>query len=473
MNKKITYTHRHLARVLIEAATPLVVGFGDKDILTDAVVATDVNGLPYIPGTALAGVFRHILGEHVAKAFFGFQGKDKHEGKGSEIVFTEAKMVGFEGKPIDGLQKQTKLFASTDERKKAFYHPFVNLPIRQHVRINAKGTNEDAGKFDEQVVYKGARFCFEIEMVSGGSEEDKACFHAVLNALANRTFRIGGGSRKGFGEIKVVSIQEALLDLQAPDDLRAYLKKSSSLAENWGKELKAKEYTGTSPEADEWSEYMLTLQPEDFYLFSSGFGNDQADITPVSEAIIEWSGSLPALPFWQTQTALIPASSVKGALSHRVAYHYNLLNQHFAGEGEATVGNENPAVQALFGYENSKWKEPQKRGNILLSDIIEAKNVRKKVLNHVAIDRFTGGAIHGALFDEETIYGKGERFTFKLLVNQAALKKEEDNKNIQQALENALQDICTGLLPLGGGVNRGNGVFNGTITKDGKELHNE
>ncbi|MBR3713032.1 MAG: CRISPR-associated protein, partial [Bacteroidales bacterium] len=44
------YTHRFLARMIIEAKTPLAVGSGDKDITTDALVATDVNGLPYIPG---------------------------------------------------------------------------------------------------------------------------------------------------------------------------------------------------------------------------------------------------------------------------------------------------------------------------------------------------------------------------------------------------------------------------------------
>ena len=59
MDKTKQYTHRFLARFVIEAETPLAVGSGEKDILTDALVATDVNGLPYIPGTAIAGVLRH------------------------------------------------------------------------------------------------------------------------------------------------------------------------------------------------------------------------------------------------------------------------------------------------------------------------------------------------------------------------------------------------------------------------------
>ena len=46
------YNKRYLTRVVIEAATPLAVGTGNKSVLTDALVARDLNGLPYIPGSS-------------------------------------------------------------------------------------------------------------------------------------------------------------------------------------------------------------------------------------------------------------------------------------------------------------------------------------------------------------------------------------------------------------------------------------
>lgn len=55
------YTYRLLSRFVIEAQTPISVGKGEKSILSDAIVATDVNGLPYIPGTSIAGVLRHSM----------------------------------------------------------------------------------------------------------------------------------------------------------------------------------------------------------------------------------------------------------------------------------------------------------------------------------------------------------------------------------------------------------------------------
>ncbi|RMH63953.1 MAG: CRISPR-associated protein, partial [Calditrichaeota bacterium] len=52
---------RYCARVLVEAVTPLKIGTGETVLNIDELVATDANGLPVIPGTALAGVLRHAI----------------------------------------------------------------------------------------------------------------------------------------------------------------------------------------------------------------------------------------------------------------------------------------------------------------------------------------------------------------------------------------------------------------------------
>ena len=167
---------------------------------------------------------------------------------------------------------------------------------------------------------------------------------------------------------------------------------------------------------------------------------------------------------------LIPATSVKGAISHRTAFQWNKLNHFYAGSSEAKVGTNNPAVKALFGSEGEKDANNkmvnQARGNVLFSDVIE-KKLDDKILNHVAIDRFTGGAIDGALFSEKTTYGKDQQFTLSILVKSDALKDE----TIKNAFEEAMKDICKGMLPLGGGVNRGNGVFTGSLFENDVEVY--
>ena len=101
---EIKYKYRFIARIVLEAKTPLVIGSGNKDIYTDATIAKDVNGLPYIPGTSIAGVVRHALGlTDEEEKFFGYQKGEK--GHGSEIIFSEAKMIGADGKVIDGIKE--------------------------------------------------------------------------------------------------------------------------------------------------------------------------------------------------------------------------------------------------------------------------------------------------------------------------------------------------------------------------------
>ena len=211
-------------------------------------------------------------------------------------------------------------------------------------------------------------------------------------------------------------------------------------------------------------------------LFGSGFGNDKADMSFVRESFVDWRNGNAQVKN-REQVILIPASSVKGALSHRLAFHYNRIKGVYADTlvaGEKIddfVGKNNEAVKAVFGSEGEKDADGKMqnklRGNVLMSDILQEAPVYPKVLNHVSIDRFTGGAIDGALYNEETLYAKGHSFELKLLVNNSAF----DNKDVKTAFEKTLEDLCSGMLPLGGGVNRGNGCFEGIIKRNGELIY--
>lgn len=169
-------------------------------------------------------------------------------------------------------------------------------------------------------------------------------------------------------------------------------------------------------------------------------------------------------------------------MAHRTAYHYNKLKGCFADgksaeELQEHVGKKNEAVKLLFGSEGDNRGKNKKRGNILISDIIKipTEELEKKVLNHVKIDRFTGGAVPGALFSEEVLYSPENSFTLELLLYKAAItedkKDKEDKEKILKAFETALTDLCKGYLPLGGGVNRGNGTFKGSLKKNGETIY--
>lgn len=441
-------TYRHLVHITLEAQTPLSIGSGEKDILSDSLIAKDANGLPYIPGTTLAGILRHAIGNDKAARLFGSK-PDSSSGEGSRIIFSEGKIIGPEGNAIDGLQ--------TIDWEDSFYKEFYNLPVRQHVRIGEKGTAEDAGKFDNQIIYKGTRFCFDIEILSSSSETEE--LEELLKQICSETFRIGGRSNSGLGEVKVISLKTKSLNLNDDKDLTEYLVLNSRLDKDYSSWNEYQPDTSIS----RWYRYDLDLTPEDFFIFGSGRSNDKADITPVEEKIIQWSSD--GKPHFSTELILIPASSVKGALRHRTAYYINLKKGIFADklEDEALKNctcSSNQAVRQLFGYEDRKTRT-QKRGNVLFSDIfINNQDVKKKLFNHVAIDRLTGGTIDGALFSEEVVYSKSRPdFHTSIYINPYGV----DNDSIE-AFEQALSDLCSGMLPLGNGTGRGHGCFKGKFT---------
>ncbi|MDD7710800.1 MAG: RAMP superfamily CRISPR-associated protein [Alistipes sp.] len=445
MSDTIIYDKRLLAHIVLEAETPLVISSGGKTALTDSAILKDINGYPYIPGSTIAGILRHCLGEEKAKDFFGL--KDKKTTKGSKIIFSEGKIVGLDGKVLDGIVNGDTIFASR----------FQRLPKRNHVRLTSKGVAKDTGKFDEEVIYKGTRFAFDIEMVASGNEEQEPIFNDVLNELGNDTFRIGGGSRSGFGKIRVIEIKKKNLDLRQSSQLNEYLMMSSALNSNYDD---WDSYTSTSHASAGWIKYDLTLTPVDFFSFGSGLGDNEVDATPVKESFIKWENGRGS---FKDNALLIPATSLKGVLAHRVAFHYNVKHKVFAmptpmEDFKEHTTDKNPAVRELFGYQDAN--EGQKCGACLFSDIIGEFNEKEKVFNHVKIDRFTSGAMDGALFSEKVIDGTDSHLHFKtsILIRKPGIDSKDFNEAID-CLEKALSDIDSGTLPLGGASGRGHGIF--------------
>ena len=445
------YDVRLQAHIVLEAETPLIIGSGNKNTLTDSSILKDVNGLPYIPGTSIAGVVRHLIDEEQQNGYFGIKSDKKTKrdnSKGSDIIFSEAKIVDFNGRVQDGF--------SSEDNNSEFRKLYSDLPKRNHVCITDKGVAKEHGKFDEEVIFKGSRFAFGIEMVVKSSDIDSAekFFDQVLNILHCEVFRLGGGTRNGFGEMSVVDIRKRKLNLTIPAELESYLSTSSSLSSDYHS---WESYNPEDMSETGWIEYKLSLTPRDFFSFDSGIGDEDVDDTPVRESFIRWNGEMGKVV---KNALLIPATSLKGAIAHRVAFYYNLQKEKFAMKMQPEdfkdcTGNHNEAVRLLFGYQDDDNAISQKRGNCLFSDIVE-ENGQDKILNHVMIDKFTGGAMDGALFSEKVIEKGNLEFRTSILVK--AGDKEEFAEALS-CLEKAIDDIDRGTLTFGAGSGRGHGAF--------------
>jgi len=416
----------NIAHIIIEAKTALKVGSSESSFFQDAPVQKDWNRLPMILGTSIAGVLRREFEGNVDDIF----GKED----GSKVIISNALLLD------DNLEVNEKLLLNKSEFLKAF----ESLPVREHTAITHKGVTKEHSKFDEEIVYKGARFKFAIEI-----KDNLESFEKILDSLYNQTFRLGGGTTKGYGDIKVVEIKTQSFDtkdyISFKNSLNIPLKNS---------------YTPKSNK--EFTVYTLKLKPDDFFIFGSGFGDNDADMIPVVEDIIEWRDK----PEFIKEELLIPASSIKGAISHRVAYYYNKKSEIFADnmndeEFENYKEERNIAVIDIFGHKKEKENEQElgKKGSLLFSDCYK-KSYKTKTFDHVAIDRFTGGAIDGALFQEKVV--NSDEFEIEIVLR--------DKIEYQDIFEQVLKDICNSLLPLGGMTTKGHGIFNGKCYKNGVEL---
>ena len=481
--ENIKYTHRYLARIILEATTPLFVGSGSTSLINDALAQKDHHGFPMIQGTSLMGVLRHALEDYTKEKerwnrFFGYQSyKESKVGLGSKVRISSAYLLLPDGKIAEGLVLNTK--------NQALLKKFETLPSRQHVRITDKGVAEENGLFENEVVPKGCQFIFELEV--RGDEKSGNDWEELLKQLYSPLFRIGQGTRNGYGELKVLECRKRVFNLKNnEEDFVAYLNYNSSFNQTndcLGKppkekneEVTDKKQECTLPDKDQnFITYHLNLAPDQsFFIFGSGFGDDEVDNTPLKEPVILYQ---PDDLLFEEHT-VIPATSIKGAISHRTCFHYNKLIGNKITEQmiqakrtnfEEFLGAKNDAVYELFGAEaGNKDKDktkPGKRGIVLLNDFHFKDNNQAKIFNHVAIDRFTGGAIDGALFSEKV--SQKESLAFCVYVH-----REYDEKDlIIKAFETALMDICKGLLSLGGMTTKGHGIFTGTLFRDNNKIY--
>jgi len=176
------------------------------------------------------------------------------------------------------------------------------------------------------------------------------------------------------------------------------------------------------------------------------------DILNISSASPEWEQLRKKIDAWTLEEALSEADSWQHYENELEKYKTNYKS------AEKPVG-DNPAVKALFGYALDS-DGTRVRGNVILSDLyLEPKEDAEKVFSHVAIDRFTGGARDGMLFQQKAV--SSDTFTLDIYVKKDALS----DKNVRFAFEEALLDLCNGDLQLGGGSSKGHGIFKGSIEK--------
>lgn len=465
-------TRLTIAHIALETTTPLSIASGSREGVRDTSVVKDAYGLPTIPGSSIAGVLRDLYRDSassMALAEAELFGSAKNDGGGSrsKLDVSFAIAHGSNDKPLTSPLIAEK---NGDALARWYLTTYASeAPMRHRVRINERGAAdaEKRGKFDRDIVPRGARFTFELRFLNEGGDKDKATWRQLLECLRHPLFRLGGQTRAGLGALRIHALSQWDFDLSTAEGVKNYADVADEL----------KRFSAVLDpsienhfEAKEVATKRYSVQAEDFWrigqdsrpLSVPGDVSDvnhatgaKADMAPYVESAIIWDGGQGAV---DPAFLIIPASSIKGALRHRTAFHYDRLSGALVERRQLdkSASKSGEALVDLFGEIHEEDISKSKRGRVIIDDILiplkKGHVDGVQTLAHNSVDRFTGGVRDKVLFSERMIFRGDIDLTIHIESSVTPVAAVAE-----RALEMALEDLCAGRLPIGAAGGRGHG----------------
>lgn len=371
----------------LRSTSPLRFGGMEDDLVVDQFER------PIIPGTSLAGACRAFAqsvasAEEVDELF----GSSASQARDTVLIFS------------DGRSK----------KKHA-------VEVRPGIRIDgATKTTTDGALFHRHMLAPGAEFDITLTLKTTKEHHERfsSIVESMLQAIHSGLIRLGAHKSIGSGKFTITSCETVHYDCTDEADLNAYVH-----------ETKPYKKMSLSEVINNESFVQITLKGKTASPLLIG-GQYPNESNEPDETYITTTDGKP----------LIPASSLKGVLRHRVNRIANVLQ----------LQDKDKYIAYLFGSNEPNADEGI--GTLQLEDIILTKE-KTKVYNRIAINPFTGGTRSGALIEEETVVGTFEtNLQFQL--------KEKDSGVSLALLLFALRDLALGKLSIGSGAAIGRGFLN-------------
>jgi CRISPR/Cas system CSM-associated protein Csm3 (group 7 of RAMP superfamily) len=400
---------RIVGRIIITAKikleSPLLIGGGDSE--ADIGVLRDSDAKPYIPGTAFAGALRHYF---------------EHNKSGIDAQQAEY----FWGSPKSNSQGQQSAFYLQDLQ----LENEAQVVVRDGVCIGVYGTAEDKKKYDYEVVEPGAVFALRAEVIIRRAfhrEQFLKMINFLGGALDSGLIELGAMTAKGFGRFSLLEWQLCEYDFKQKNDVIRWLEGAP------GQALSLEKGSSVGPNSEDLVIDATFLIPHSLLIRSYSKDPKAPDATHITSAGV----------------SVIPGTSLKGAIRSRAERIFATLGK----------GNKNDLrLLKLFGWADEqagsngvKYKSRVMVGEGRIEAAVSEAQTRVK------IDRFTGGALDGHLFDALPIWSNKDGktcFTLNLRVKNCQLWEAG-------LIMMALKDLWNGDLALGGEKSIGRGVLAG------------
>lgn len=477
-------TKRIIVRGTLILDTPTCLGTGDTDSPTDLPLLRDSLDEKYalLTGSSIAGALRNYLRERNK----GYEQSDRRYDPAA-LLFGD--LFSYEDEQNKSEKEKIKL------REKDTQSPLVindatsarpiKCELRDGVKINSiTRTATDEAKYDLELLEAGTEFTLSFELLIDKEADEAVLLQGLalaLSGLENAEISLGMKKRRGFGRCHVKEWQVWYFNLEDASDRMAWLtldhswltnppctqppaidtsifkamkKAGLQLAENRDDERDRFTIHATFKLATPLlirSGQASTNRAPDVVHLKSHRPKNQTEATDDSLESDE-----------QNLVPILSGTSLAGVLRHRAERIVNTLHRDKDSKVTEKIVND------LFGfvedkkslidsnYQNDKSKKAQASRLVVHESIIQGTTEKNELVQtRIAIDRFTGGAYHGALFSEQPVFGSGEEH----LELELELRNPEDHEIGLFLL--LLKDLWTEDLPVGGASSIGRGRLQG------------
>ncbi|NJK51005.1 hypothetical protein HC931_25455 [Candidatus Gracilibacteria bacterium] len=439
---------RIIVRGLLILDTPTCLGSGDAESPTDlALVRDSISNCALLTGASIAGALRNFLRE----CEHGYNASEQKRDRATTL---------FGGTRRDPDGEQSPLIIHD-----AISRQIPTVELRDGVAIDSEtGTAKDGQKYDLELLAAGTEFPLSFELlVEKKISKPEAlidCLASALEGLEKGEIDLGMKKRRGFGRCHVKKWQVWNFNLEDEGDRRSWLN-----FEHWHTELlpnrssyrsikKAFEATGVKQDFNQKDKRDRFTIHATFQLVGSLLIRSGQNSTGRAPDVVHLKSHRNG-----KQKSVLSGTSLAGVLRHRAERIVNTLHQI-----DRNITQE--IVNDIFGFakdnQDSKrqtakevTQKPDAKSSRLVVREKEITKAEDLVQNRIAIDRFTGGAYHGALFDEQPVFG-GEKTRVCIELEL----RQPENHEIGLLLL-LLKDLWTSDLPVGGESSIGRGRLKG------------
>ncbi len=389
----------------------------------DSTFSRTADGCPVLYGTTLAGALR----SHLADYLQGYR-KDDRERLVSRLFGSDDKDDGHESSLIC-FDSVAHTGAST---------------IRDGVGIDhTTGTAKDGAKYDRELLLPGATFPIRVDLiVPRVPDEDRlvGALATALNGLESGAINLGARRTRGLGAVTLHNIRAHRYDMQTLPGCLGYAASSYSSSPL---EHKAGHATVQEAVIDAWPDYKPGALPADkrealTATLSLEFDGTLLIGSPGSDA-----SSPDKVHLTEAGRAILSGTSIAGAIRAQLGRILSTLDAESASARLADLCGSPP---------EQRIDQSASRLRVSETTVTSARSYQQ---HRIKVDRFTGGTIDTALFDEQPLVGGQCTFTIRV----------RNPKGHEAALVVLLiRDLFDGLFTFGGGASVGRGRVTGCAT---------